>query len=88
MPDTTTARHYVRVPLEVAAVQWTGSNPDELAALLGAHFAEFKTGPAVLTRFGWTPLHVSNVAVLGPGGAVSLMSAEDFLAEYEEVAHA
>lgn len=88
MPDTATARLYARKPLEVAAVQWTGSNPQEMTALLGSHFNMYDADDAeVLTtkHSSWTPIEPGNWAVLGPGGSVSVMDDDDFTAMFAAV---
>jgi len=90
MPETT-ARRFTRLPLEVAAVQWTGSNPQEMTALLGNHFDMHDADDVeVLTtkHSSWTPIEPGNWAVLGPGGSVSVMDDADFTATFAEVGNA
>lgn len=86
MPDATPVRHYTRVPLEVAAVRWDGSNVEEMTALLGSHFDTYDDDAGVLTSkySSWVPLDPGDWVVLGPGGSVSVMDADDFAATFVE----
>lgn len=81
-------RRFTRKPLEVAAVQWTGSNPEELTALLGGHFGMYDGDDVeVLTskHSSWTPIERGDWAVLGPGGSVAVMDDDDFTAMFAAV---
>jgi hypothetical protein len=88
-----TARHYrtrPAVPVEVAAVQWTGSNIAEMEALLGSCFSSWEGGASILTTeyCSWEDLYEGDWAALGPGGVVERLSAEKFAARFEAVGDA
>jgi hypothetical protein len=88
----TAARRYTRLPIEVAAVEWTGANAAEMTAFLGALFdydpeADGAECAAVLTskHASWQYVYPGWRALLGPGGSVSVMDGDDFTAMFVAV---
>lgn len=79
------ARKYVKKPVEVEAIQWTGMNFKEISMFCGDNVALFANQPVISTLEGDMVVSVGDYVIKGTKGEFYPCKPDIFELTYEEV---
>lgn len=76
---------FVKKPVKVQAVQWTGDNYDEISSFTNGDFCQYDEIIVIMTNAGWRYIEKADWIIRGVNGEFYPCKPDIFEKTYEEV---